>query len=89
MLEKCCLPIYGNITNIDLPIDKFDLSTHAGHNELLTFAEKTNAEHIILYHTNYHFFDEPYNEIVIHHPITNLILSQCELHIFFQFQNHN
>ncbi len=52
LLEKGRLPIYGNITPINLEIKKFDFSTHAGHNELIKFAKECDPEHIILYHTD-------------------------------------
>ena len=52
LLEKSRLPIYGNITQIDLETKRFDFSTHAGHKELVDFAKKTQAENVILYHTD-------------------------------------
>ena len=52
LLEKSRLPIYGNITQIDLETKRFDFSTHAGHKELVDFAKKTEAENVILYHTD-------------------------------------
>jgi len=53
LLDQGRLPIFGSMTPIELPIDRFDLSTHAGHDELITFAEETQAEHVILYHTDH------------------------------------
>ena len=52
LLEKSKLPIYGNITQIDLETKRFDFSTHAGHKELVEFAKATEAENVILYHTD-------------------------------------
>ncbi len=52
LLEKSRLPIYGNITQIDLETKKFDFSTHAGHDELVQFAKDTEAKDVVLYHTD-------------------------------------
>ena len=52
LLEKSRLPICGNITQIDLETKRFDFSTHAGHKELVDFAKKTQAENVVLYHTD-------------------------------------
>ena len=52
LLEKSRLPIYGNITQIDLETKKFDFSTHAGHDELVQFAKDTEAKEVVLYHTD-------------------------------------
>ncbi len=52
LLEKSSLPIYGNITQVDLETKRYDFSTHAGHNELVEFVKKTGAEDVILYHSD-------------------------------------
>lgn len=53
LLDNGRLPIFGNITPINLETKTFDFSTHAGHNELVDFAKETGAEDVILYHTEH------------------------------------
>ena len=45
----------GNIatkTPIDLEIDQYTFSTHAGHEEILEFAKECKAKHVVVYHTD-------------------------------------
>ena len=50
LIEKGNLPIYGHNVEIACEIDRFQLSNHAGHSELVTFAEACNPKHVILFH---------------------------------------
>ena len=43
--------IYNRKTRIELEIDKFDLSNHAGRSELVDFARACNPRYLILFHT--------------------------------------
>jgi len=44
------IPIYGHNVEIKCELDRFNLSNHAGHSELLSFAEACNPKHVILFH---------------------------------------
>tara|TARA_Y100001934_G_scaffold274518_1_gene367048 strand:+ start:316 stop:1380 length:1065 start_codon:yes stop_codon:yes gene_type:complete len=50
LIEKGSLPIYGHNVEIHCEIDRFQLSNHAGHSELIEFAEACDPKHIILFH---------------------------------------
>ena len=50
LLEKGALPIYGHTVDIHCEVDQFQLSNHAGHSELVEFAEKCKPKHVILFH---------------------------------------
>ena len=50
LIEKGNLPIYGHNVEVSCEIDRFNLSNHAGHSELVAFAEACNPEHVILFH---------------------------------------
>ena len=50
LIEKGTLPIYGHNVEIHCEIDRFQLSNHAGHSELVNFAEACNPKHVILFH---------------------------------------
>ena len=50
LLEKRSLPIYGHNVEIHCEVDQFQLSNHAGHSQLVEFAEKCNPKHVILFH---------------------------------------
>jgi putative mRNA 3-end processing factor len=52
LLESGALPIFGRMTEIGLSIEQFDLSNHAGHSDLMQFALETEAEEVILYHSD-------------------------------------
>ncbi len=52
LIEKGCLPIYGHTVDISCEIDKFQLSNHADHSELISFAEKCNPKHVIIFHAD-------------------------------------
>ncbi|MEE2747885.1 MAG: MBL fold metallo-hydrolase [Candidatus Thermoplasmatota archaeon] len=50
LIEKGTIPIYGHTVDIACEIDRFDLSNHADHPELVKFAESCNPKHVILFH---------------------------------------
>jgi len=50
LLDKKVINMNGVIEKINLDVEYYDFSAHAGHNELIRFAHKCNPEHIILYH---------------------------------------
>ena len=50
LIEKGCLPIYGHTVEIHCEVDRFQLSNHAGHSELVAFAEACAPDHVILFH---------------------------------------
>ena len=39
-------------TKIDLELDQFSFSTHAGHDEIVAFAKATGAKHVVVYHSD-------------------------------------
>ncbi len=50
LMDEGILELYGIKEKIDMEINFFDFSAHAGHSELLEFAEKCDPEKIILMH---------------------------------------
>ncbi len=52
LLEERRVPIFGKLANIELDVDQFSFSTHAGHNEIVQFAEECQAEDVIIYHSD-------------------------------------
>ena len=50
LMDEGILDLYGIKEKIDMEIAFFDFSAHAGHTELLEFAEKCDPEKIILMH---------------------------------------
>jgi putative mRNA 3-end processing factor len=51
LIEKGKLNFYGVIENVDCEVQYYDFSAHAGHSELVEFAQKCNPEKIILCHS--------------------------------------
>jgi putative mRNA 3-end processing factor len=51
LLESKGLPIFGRRAEVNCEVEKFDLSNHAGHNDLVEFAAATKAKHVILFHS--------------------------------------
>ena len=51
LVDTGIISIYNRKTRIELEIDKFDLSNHAGRSELADFARACNPRHLILFHT--------------------------------------
>ena len=52
LLDEGSTPIWNKRTNINLEVDQFSFSTHAGHSEILKFAEDCKAETVVIYHTD-------------------------------------
>ena len=52
LIEKGALPIFGRMTEVNCEIDRFQLSNHAGHSELVSFATSCNPKHVILFHAD-------------------------------------
>jgi len=50
--EEGRVEIFGNLTPIDLEWDSFDFSTHAGHADIVEFAEACGAKDVVVYHTD-------------------------------------
>ncbi len=50
LMDEGILDLYGVKEKIDMDIEFFDFSAHAGHTELLEFAEKCSPEKIVLMH---------------------------------------
>jgi putative mRNA 3-end processing factor len=50
LLEHEKLRLYDNVQKINMEVEHFDFSAHAGHKDLVDFAKKCDPEHIILYH---------------------------------------
>ena len=44
------LPIFGNITPIELDVDQFQLSNHAGHSELESYVRACGPRHVVFFH---------------------------------------
>ncbi len=52
LIAKGCLPIYGHTVDILCEINQFQLSNHAGHSELVSFAEACKPKHVIIFHSD-------------------------------------
>ena len=52
LLEEHRIPIFGKITPIDLEVDQYSFSTHAGHQEIVDFAAQCQAEDVVIYHSD-------------------------------------
>ncbi len=50
LLDKGLINIYGVQEKINLDVQYYDFSAHAGHNELIEFANNCDPEHIVLFH---------------------------------------
>ena len=50
LMDRGILELYGIKEKIDAEVDFFDFSAHAGHTELVEFAEKCSPEKIVLMH---------------------------------------
>jgi putative mRNA 3-end processing factor len=50
LLDNGKLPIFGNITPVDLEVSQFQLSNHAGHSELLSFVRACEPRHVVFFH---------------------------------------
>ena len=52
LLEERKVPIFGKLANIELDVDQYSFSTHAGHQEIVQFAEECQAEDVVIYHSD-------------------------------------
>ncbi|MBC8283535.1 MAG: MBL fold metallo-hydrolase [Nitrospinae bacterium] len=52
LLEQKRISIFGNISPIDLEVDQFSFSTHAGQQELVDFVEGCKPKDVVIYHTD-------------------------------------
>ena len=50
--EEGRLQIHGHLTDIACEVERFNLSNHAGHTELVAFAEACDPDHVILFHAD-------------------------------------
>ena len=50
-MENGAVPIWDKMTNIDLEINQYSFSTHAGHSEIVDFASACEAETVVIYHS--------------------------------------
>ena len=52
LLEEHRIPIFGKLSPIDLEVDQYSFSTHAGHQEIVEFATQCQAEDVVIYHSD-------------------------------------
>ena len=52
LLEERRIPIFGKLSSIDLEVDQYSFSTHAGHQEIVEFAAQCQAEDVVIYHSD-------------------------------------
>jgi len=52
LLNEKNVKIWGKKTPINLEVNQFSFSTHAGHSQIVEFASKCNAETVVIYHTD-------------------------------------
>ena len=52
LLEEARVPIFGKLASIELDVDQYSFSTHAGHQEIVQFAEECQAEDVVIYHSD-------------------------------------
>ena len=52
LLDEGKLRIFGNITPIDLDVEQFSLSNHAGQKELASFARACAPRHVVIFHAD-------------------------------------
>ena len=72
LLDERRLPIWGNITPVELDVEQFSLSNHAGHDELVEFARGCSPRHLVIFHADKESADalaaELEGEMTIHIP---------------------
>jgi len=51
LVDTGIISIYNRKTRVELEIDRFDLSNHAGRSELVEFALKCKPKYLVLFHT--------------------------------------
>jgi len=52
LLDDKHVPIWDKRTPIDLDVHQYSFSTHAGHSEIVKFAQECEAETVVVYHTD-------------------------------------
>lgn len=52
LLDHGRLPIWGKDVEVDLEVERYDFSTHAGHSEIVAFAKACGAQDVVVYHTD-------------------------------------
>ena len=52
LLDEGKLRIFGNITPIDLEVEQFSLSNHAGQIELVSFTHACAPRHVVIFHAD-------------------------------------
>ena len=52
LLDERRIPIFGKLANIELDVDQYSFSPHAGHQEIVDFAEQCQAEDVVIYHSD-------------------------------------
>jgi|TARA_B100000678_G_scaffold173050_1_gene144383 putative mRNA 3-end processing factor len=52
LLDERKLRIFGDIIPIDLEVEQFSLSNHAGQTELVTFARACAPRHVVIFHAD-------------------------------------
>lgn len=81
LLERRKLRIFGRITPVELEVDQFTLSNHAGHSELCSFARDCAPKHLVIFHADQEareaLSEEIAQEMKVHLPVngTELRLS--------------
>ena len=50
LTERGRLPIFGRDSKVECEVDRFDLSNHAGHSDLVAFAASCGAPDVVLFH---------------------------------------
>ena len=52
LLEERRIPIFGKLTNIELEVDQYSFSTHAGQKEIVQFVKDCQVEDVLIYHSD-------------------------------------
>ena len=78
LLDTGSLEIYGQLTEITLETEQFSFSTHAGHQEILDFAQACGAKDVVVYHTDPNHARPPLVEALeaqghtVHEPVNGI-----------------
>ena len=52
LLDKGVINLHGEQEKINMSVEHYDFSAHAGQKELINFVKACDPEHIILYHSD-------------------------------------
>lgn len=63
LLETGHIEVDGARLKVECQVDRFDFSSHAGHEDLVRFAKKSRARHVVLFHGDH---PEPLMEDIGH-----------------------